>query len=276
MFCPSGHCLCRTLQTLSIQVWNDLQDAENLKTPFHEDTITQSLALHLNRQHPGKNKVHIFSRTAEGENGSDFIWLFFDPSLNRHVRVAVQAKRLYSSGKYDAFKAHQVPKITTYAKIVGGQAIYLTYNYPPVSWRSRWPFWVRAKRRLGLKWIDPPRDLGLVYLEAGHLVGIADRALTPTTIAAHGRPMWHPFCTCSNTSTGDALKDLLVRLNAVPEDEDVGEPKLSETPSIIRRWMVGGDVDGNELRNTLRLGEVDGEGSFSPSFLLGTIVGGSR
>ena len=34
MFCPSGHCLCRTLQSESTRIWNDLQDAETVVGQF--------------------------------------------------------------------------------------------------------------------------------------------------------------------------------------------------------------------------------------------------
>ena len=44
--------------------------------PYHEDTVTQSMALHLNRWHPGENRVHVFGRIAEEKNGSDFSGFF--------------------------------------------------------------------------------------------------------------------------------------------------------------------------------------------------------
>ena len=125
MFCPSGHCLCRTLQSESTRIWNDLQDAETLNSPIHEDTITQMLALNLNRQHGGQNRVHLFGRAEEAQNGSDFLWLFFSSDLARHFRVAVQAKRLYPGGKYGAFKTAQALTMYAYARSISAASVYV-------------------------------------------------------------------------------------------------------------------------------------------------------
>ena len=114
MFCPSGHCLCRTVRSESTRIWNDLQDAETLNSLIHEDTITQTFALTLNRQHSDQSRVHVFNRTVEARNGSDFLWFSIDSNRDRFFLAAVQAKRLYRSGKYDAFKKRQVMDIIRY------------------------------------------------------------------------------------------------------------------------------------------------------------------
>lgn len=276
MFCPSGHCLCRTLQNQSMQVWNDLHDAEMLGTPYHEDTITQSLALHLNRQHPAENRVHVFGRTAEGKNGSDFLWLFFDKSLSRYFPVAVQAKRIYPSGDYEAFKAHQVPKIRDYAKVIGGLPIYLMYNYQPLTCRPFLPYWLVERSRLGLQWLDQPRDIGFVFLLAEYLVGVADGKLDTSKVAAHGWPMWQPFCTCSPESTSDPLQDLWDHLTIWTEEAYQPRQGPRETSPLLRQWKTGEEVQEAGLSDVLGLYEASVEGGFEPSFVLGTTLGGPR
>jgi len=275
MFCPSGHCLCRTLQTQSTQVWNDLQDAEMLGTPYHEDTVTQSLALHLNRQHPADNRVHIFGRAAESKNGSDFIWLFFEPSLSRYFPVAVQAKRLYPSGRYDAFKAHQVDKIRKYAHVIGGVPIYLTYNFPEMV-PGLWKVWSHGRPTWPVHILDYQRDLGLSYVHADHVVGIKDGKLSPSDIASHCFPMWTPFCQCRASSSGDPLNDLWLRFSVSAEGEEPSAARQGpmDTHPLLRSWKSGEEVRDEGLMDVLRMYEfADGEG-FSPSFVLGTTIGG--
>ncbi len=277
MFCPSGHCLCRTLQNQSTQVWNDLQDAEMLGTPYHEDTVTQSLALDLNRQHPAENRVHVFGRAAESKNGSDFIWLFFDKALHRYIPVAVQSKRLYPSGRYDAFKAHQVNKIRKYAAVIGGVPIYLFYNYP-VMVPALWKVWSHGRPSWPLGVLDYQRDLGLIYLHADNAVGIKDGKLGPDDIALHCFPMWTPFCRCHPSSSSDPLHNIWVRLSGVEGAEQPREGRDGpvETHSLLRSWMSGDEVRDEGLMDVLRLFEFADDQGFSPSFVIGTTIGGDR
>ena len=272
MYCPSGHCLCRTMQARSRQIWDDLQDAEILKSPYHEDTVTQSLALHLNRQHSAENRVHVFGQKTEGKNGSDFIWVFFDRGLNRYFPIAVQAKRLYANGRYRAFKAHQVKKIRRYARVAGALPIYLTYNYPNIVpglwtvWRNRRPVWP-----VGM--LDYQRDLGLIYFHADHVAHIADGQLSPSDFARSGLPMWTAFCTCADSCKGDALSDLREALIAQSIDADTSYVGLGETPPLLRSWKSGEEVREEELMEHLYLHETPDEQGFAPSFLLGTTLG---
>ena len=164
MSCPSGHCLCRTVQLESIRIWNDLQDAETLNSPVHEDTITQTFALTLNRQHGGQCRVHLFGLTEESKNGSDFLWVFFSPNLARHFRVAVQAKRLYRNGKYEAFKVAQAQAMDAYARSILAASVYVFYNFMPFR-RGYYGF--RGRRRCvdrRMLYFDHGRDLGAIYV----------------------------------------------------------------------------------------------------------------
>lgn len=260
------------MQASSRQTWDDLQDSEILKSPYHEDTVTQSLALHLNRQHPAENRVHIFGQKTEGKNGSDFIWIFFDHSLSRYFPVAVQAKRLYGNGRYRAFKADQVKKIRRYSRVAGALPIYLTYNYPRIvgglwrAWGYRRPVWPVGT-------LDYQRDLGLIYFHADHVTHIADGQLSPSDVAQTGLPMWTAFCSCAESCTGDALRDLREALIAQSVDTDTPYSGLDETPPLLRSWISGEEVREAELMEYLHLRETADQQSFVPSFLLGTTLG---
>ena len=260
------------MQTRSRQIWDDLQDSEILQSPYHEDTVTQSLALHLNRQHSAENRVHVFGKTTEGKNGSDFIWIFFDQGLSRYFPVAVQAKRLYENGLYRAFKAHQVKKIRRYARVAGALPIYLTYNYPKIV-PGLWRVWHYGRPAWPVRTLDYQRDLGLIYFHAERVIHIADGQLSPSDIAQTGLPMWTAFCRCADSCTGDALSDLRKALIAQSEDADTSYGVLNETPPLLRSWKTGEEVREEELKNLLRLDEIADDQGFDPSFLLGTTLG---
>lgn len=272
MYCPSKHCLCRTMQAKSRQVWDDLLDAEALGTPYHEDTVTQRLALHLNRHHPAENRVYVFKRAVEGKNGSDFIWIFFDESLDRYFPVAVQAKRLYASQRYEAFQSDQVHKIRQYAQVAGALPIYLTYNYPPVV-GGLWRVWQVEGRPWPIRALDYQRDLGLIFFHAKFAAGVSDRQLAPSDIAQSGRPMWLPFCTCTDTCYDDALGNFRKALIARLDDEDALLGKIHGTSQILRSWKSGEAVEENQMMEGLQLHQIAVDQEFTPSFVLGTTLG---
>ena len=281
MYCPSGHCLCRTMQARSRKIWNDLHDAATLETPYHEDTVTQTLALHLNRHHSRENRVHVFDRTIEGKNGSDFIWLFFSHNKMRYFPVAIQAKRLYADGRYRAFKAHQVKKIRNYASVAGALPVYMTYNYPPFLhncrflphfWRSGQPF----GRAMSLVWprrLDYQRDLGLLFFHADQVAKVKDGQLDSIGVAKIGFPMWKPFCNCFLSRLGDPLTDLRDGFAAQSEDADSSTLGLRETPAALRSWITGEAVEERVLEREMRVDETTEDDGFYPSFMIGTIIG---
>lgn len=270
MFCSRGHCLCRTLQNEGTRIWGDLQDADQLNIPIHEETVTQTFALELNRKHPGKNRVHIFSKAAETLNGSDFLWVFLNEGLSQYVPVAVQAKRLYPSGRYEAFKSHQVPKILSYAKSIGGSALYLTYNYPAIR-RGIYKAWAKLPFTNAVRFLDHARDFSLLYFEAAKVSAVKDGALTPTDIAAYSFPMWTAFCDCSFTHQMGPLGYALSKLRGTGlplADPEALQPL--DTPSALRTWISEGTVRERSLEELFKI-DFKPEG-YNPSFLLGTVL----
>lgn len=196
--CPSGHCLCRTLQEESTNIWRDLGDANTLNSPLHENSITHYLSLNLNRFNAQSVSVHTFKPAAETKNGSDFLWIIRSPDGARKIILAIQAKRIFPNGQYDSFSAHQVDKVIRYASVIGGFGLYLTYNFEVVNPAVN-PLWGNWVFRLPLELCFLPRDAGLAMIHASDLIVGPKRILSRSTVVQHGFPAWLPFCTCQDT-----------------------------------------------------------------------------
>lgn len=270
MFCPTGHCLCRTVQSESIRIWNDLQDADKLNSPIHEDTVTQIFALTLNRQHSSQNRVHIFGRKEENKNGSDFLWILFSADLSRNFRLAVQAKRLYQDGKYKVFTNSQVCNIITYAKLIGAVPVYVFYNY----WPFRSQYYASINHRLyfgphGLGF-DHARDFGAIYVHAEDMQKLSARDLSPKHIVGRFLPLWYPFCYCELSKAPTPLGELAGRFTNWIDSEDGGPPKCQETEQSLKLWMEGRSIEDELLDKMLLLRADQASEAFVPSFILGT------
>ena len=276
MFCPSGFSLCRTLQLESTRIWNDLQDAETFNSPLHEDSITQTLALNFNRQHGGQNRVHLFSRAKESKNGSDFLWLFFSSDLARHFRVAVQAKRLYPSGKYDAFKKAQACTIYDYAQSISAVSVYVFYNFFPFH-LGYYAF--NGRRRYAYHDIlgfDHGRDLGAIFVPTEDILKLSTPSLSAKDIAGTFLPLWHPFCGCDQPEARSPLDELAERFTRWGAAEDRDVPVCQETNPQLKRWMEGGRIDEGSLEDLFRMNSVLPYEGFTPSFVMGTRITNSE
>jgi len=254
--CPSGHCLCRTLQEESTTIWRDLGDATSLNSPLHENSITHYLSLNLNRFNAQSVSVHTFKPAAETKNGSDFLWIIRSPDGARRIILAIQAKRIFPNGKYDSFKAHQVDKVIQYAKVIGGFGLYLTYNFDVVSPAAN-PLWKEWKLRNLVQLCFLPRDAGLAMIHASDLIDGTNRILSPSIVAQHGFPAWLPFCTCTAASSlgADPLQ-AVSRTLVEMSNPDV----LTDAEDFISDWS-GLDAD---IRKIIEI-EHDEE-AYSPDF----------
>ena len=277
MYCPYRYSLCQTVQDQSRRVWNNLHDAERLGVAYHEDTITQSLALDLSRCHPAENRAFVLNRHNEKKYGSDFVWLIFSHDLGRHLRVAVQAKRLYASGRYEAFRSGQVKSIKTFAGNIGGKAIYLTYNSPRIL-QSLQNLWIYGQPHWQALNLDYQRDLGLLYCYADDIGKIGDRQLKPADFAHNCFPMWRLCCICPVTCSGDPLSNLILALSLGMDHRSMSNDRpelLHDTPEFLQSWMAGETMREKELLEMLHLAGTTDSFSheieeFSPEFVLGT------
>jgi len=278
MFCPNGHCLCRTLQNLSIKTWNDLQDAEQYNSPMYEETITQNLSLELSRQHASQTKVHMFKKHQETLNGSDWIWLFYDKTKRLEFRVIVQAKRLYPSGRYDAFKIGQPDKMLRYAQTVNAVPVYALYNYPKVRrsiYPPQRPNWIRSIRGL-----DHARDYGVSLVHAKLVNALGKDGKNARKMLEHAIPWWLPTCNCGllkmpNNSLKQFVGNFMFLLSYFERFADSQE--LTEMSRATSSWLSGDDesTDGleQEFLNADVIEETRGdEVEFRPSFIMATEV----
>ena len=270
--CPLSHCLCHTVQMESIRIWGDLQDAQNYQSPIHEDTITQTLALNLNREHGGQSRVHIFGRLEEAKNGSDFIWIFFSPDLSRHIRLVVQAKRLYPSGSYEAFRTNQASKMQTYARGIQAASVYVFYNYTPFFHAYNairgWTRYPHQHRYL----FDPDcmRHFGSVYVRTEDILNLKGSSFSAYEIVKIFCPLWHPFCLCDGTRRVCVLENFAERFNATSDKVTNDTPEILKTGEPLRRWMSGERTDSVTIEDFMEAREDRPSEGFGPSFVMGT------
>ena len=275
MYCPYRNNLCQTVQDQSRRVWNDLQDAERLGVPHHENTITQSLVLDLSRRHPKENYVRVLKPNEESKYGADFVWIIFSHDLNLHLRVAVQAKRLYSNGRYKEFKSGQVKNIKAYAYQLRGHAIYLTYNYPRIL-KSLQSIWIYGQPHWQCFNLDYQRDLGLLCCYATDIDKVSSRQLKPSDFAHNCFPMWTLCCNCLAAYTGDPLGNLILAMSLGVDHENLPDDGLLHaTPKFLRSWMTGETIREDKLLELLHLNGQsenfrDEPEEFRPKFVLGT------
>lgn len=278
MFCPNGHCLCRTLQNLSVKTWNDLQDAEQYNSPMYEETITQNLSLELNKQHASQTKVHMFKKHQETLNGSDWIWLFYDKARRKEFRVIVQAKRLYPSGRYDAFKIEQPDKMLRYAGMVNAVPVYALYNYPKARrsiYPPQKPIWMGYIRGL-----DHARDYGVSLVHAKLVAALGIDGKNARKMLEHAIPWWLPACNCGLLKMpNNSLKQFAGNFSLLLSyfERFAGFQEIAEMSRATNSWLNGdgGSMDDleNEFLNADVIGDArDDMNGFRPSFVMATDV----
>ena len=268
--------MCGLLRMQSCQIWNDLEDARRLGTPYHEDTITQNLALCLARDSGSGVRMLVCSRKAENKIGSDFIWVFADHSRQRAIKLLVQAKRLYNDGWYSAYSPKQLVKIQSLAKRVGGTPLYLTYNHSPMGTKYSQSKCPRCRKHN----LMSPTDLGLFAVHANQLQSAKSRNSFTKQVIASGVPFWWLFCCGQSTKGGGTFSALCRNLNELTNrlyDEAKDQTLLSEvsasnpTNQVLRDWLSEKSVDYPTLINALTTDSDGGKHKLTPSFVLGTV-----
>jgi hypothetical protein len=117
-------------------IWNQKARAEALGLFLNEETITETILLHLAAQfHGGNLIVSPFTKAEETKNGAD--WEFWFVQGKRAVGLRVQAKRLFPAGNYTSWR----PSGAQTKKLIANSAdcfpIFAFYNdakaFSPVS-----------------------------------------------------------------------------------------------------------------------------------------------
>ena len=122
------------LSTLSGETWERLRDALQLSVSFGEETVTDLLALDINRHGLATSTFDQTTKPEEAVIGADYEWWVGDDSIG-WIRMAVQAKKLILSRKQYNFSSprkrtrSQIDLLESYANKVGAFPLYCLYNY---------------------------------------------------------------------------------------------------------------------------------------------------
>ena len=138
--CPGNDTddLCHLFAWTAWKTWWDLGDSLRLNISISEESITDLLLLEMLRR---TNRIVCkkFTRHEERKSGADWQWWFI--SGNRGFPIRIQAKRLYSCGRYKALnykkgsRYDQTNTLLRIACIDGFLPLFCFYNY----WSSKKP-----------------------------------------------------------------------------------------------------------------------------------------
>ncbi len=136
---PSNPCprndtddLCHLFEWTAWKTWRDLYDSQRLGLSISEESITDMLLLEMLRR-TKRIACKKFTRAGERKSGADWQWWFI--SGYRGFPIRIQAKRLYSGGRYEALKYKKGSKhdqtntLLRIARIDGFLPLFCFYNY---------------------------------------------------------------------------------------------------------------------------------------------------
>lgn len=130
--------LCTSFKELALWTWSQIKLSTELKSPFNEETITESIVLKLKEKHPASVGIYAFSKREEHKVGADWEIWFLDNSNKRGIGWLLQAKRVYlPSLRYQALKPNlmngnsQTSRLIRHSKTRGLSPMYLLYNWVP-------------------------------------------------------------------------------------------------------------------------------------------------
>lgn len=188
--------LCRSFQKIASWVWQNIELAQRTGLKFSEETITESILLQLATCHPGKVKIHAFTKPEEGINGSDWEWWIGENG--NWLGMRVQAKRIkLPSETFAPLQRYKSPKGSTYqidnllsrARSDGLNAAYCLYFAS-----KKWPA-MRAWPTYAFLGGGPLSPQGCLIADASAVKTVGKdtlAALAPVTVP------WHLLvCHCS-------------------------------------------------------------------------------
>lgn len=131
-------------EKIAEDTWDRIKQSWDLNVRLGEETLTELLTLDFTRLAPGHSKLFQTTKKKESQQGTD-LEIRVHTGGNRARLFAVQAKRLYSSGKYVALNKRknslgfsQTDILEKYSKKARAFPLYLLYNYVDLSQISRW------------------------------------------------------------------------------------------------------------------------------------------
>jgi len=127
---------CTVAEQIAQDTWARLGLSRHFKTRLGEETLTDLLVLDLVSRLPSRDlRVFPTSKIKEATQGTDLVVCVHKGGTKADV-YAIQAKKLYPSGRYGALKARsgntsrlQIDTLERYAKAINAIPLYLLYNY---------------------------------------------------------------------------------------------------------------------------------------------------
>jgi len=138
---------CAVAEQIAQNTWARLGLSWHFNTRLGEETLTDLLVLDLVSQAPNRNlKIFPTSKIKEATQGTDLVVCVHRGGTKADV-YAIQAKKLYPSGQYDALNARsgntsqlQINTLERYAAAIKAIPLYLLYNHVDglVSPQTHW------------------------------------------------------------------------------------------------------------------------------------------
>jgi len=128
--------LCRTLRREASLVWNRMRQAAALGISLNEETLTELTLYNIAvaHQYSGNIKIRIATKKEEKKHGADWEWWLV--KNKKSICYRVQAKRLYSDGRYRSlYKAGaagpyaQLDTLVAAASLCKAIPMYCFYNF---------------------------------------------------------------------------------------------------------------------------------------------------
>lgn len=127
---------CIVAERIAQDTWARLGLSRHFKTRLGEETLTDLLVLDLASRSPSRDlRAFPTSKIKEATQGTDLVVCVHRGGTKADV-YAIQAKKLYPSGRYDALNSRsgntsqlQIDTLEKYAMAINAVPLYLLYNH---------------------------------------------------------------------------------------------------------------------------------------------------
>lgn len=130
----SYSCLKLSFETITQNVWDNLEDAYNCNLSFGETTISDMILLHLSKENNPNIRIFQTKQDEESEYGTDWVW-WIGSEEKGWIGFAVQAKKYHTKDDRYHSLCHKVKGkaqweiLESHAKSIKAIPIYALYNY---------------------------------------------------------------------------------------------------------------------------------------------------
>ena len=132
-------------ELIAEDTWRTVKESWDHGVRLGEETLTDLLILDFMRFKPSHYKLFQINKKEESRIGAD-LEIRLHAGENQAAVFAVQAKKLYQSGRYERLNAKvkssgssQIDILDMYSESIGALPLYLLYNY--VDQRDMQPYW---------------------------------------------------------------------------------------------------------------------------------------